>query len=179
MASDPAPTFAEVFEQLRQDRGWSPAEVARRLGVYPTEVSRWRHGRGGISITNVRKVADLFGVDRTTMERLAGYGDSNVNDTLATVDAERQSWGAWFQHLMDTQIPRSTWTAYTKACLAMAEVFKANDPSQLNMDNQGSLNKSPRNSDKGSEDDDMGDLLERYQPQRRTYQNTSVSLLPA
>lgn len=91
------PTFAEAFERLRTGRGWSPAEVARQLDVYPTEVSRWRRGLGGISIRNVRKVADVFGVDRAELERLAGYDDSSVTvaqDTLspeiaAMYDADR------------------------------------------------------------------------------------------
>lgn len=85
----PAPsTFAEFFERLRLGRGWTPAEVARRLDVYPTEVSRWRRGRGGISIRNVRKVADLFGVDRAELERLAGYGDSPVSVSKDTLNPE-------------------------------------------------------------------------------------------
>ncbi len=72
------PTFAEAFEQLRQARGLKPADIARELDVYPGEVSRWRRG-GGISITNVRKVAEFFGADRNWLEGLAGYPDSAVS----------------------------------------------------------------------------------------------------
>lgn len=80
MPVKPDPAFAEAFERLRKARGWSPAEVARRLDVYPTEVSRWRRGLGGISINNVRKIADLFEADRSWLEGLAGY-DSVPTDT--------------------------------------------------------------------------------------------------
>ena len=65
-------TFAEVFDQLVRTSGLSAAEIARRLDVYSGQVSHWRRG-GGISIANVRHVADLFGVDRAQLEELAGY----------------------------------------------------------------------------------------------------------
>lgn len=85
----PNPEFAKAFEQLRISRGWSPAEVARRLDVYPTEVSRWRRGVGGISIKNVRKIAALFEADRAWLERLAGHGD-NESGAIPEVGIHRQ-----------------------------------------------------------------------------------------
>jgi hypothetical protein len=40
-------------------------------------VSHWRRG-GGVSIANVHKIADLFGVDRAQLEVAAGYPASPV-----------------------------------------------------------------------------------------------------
>lgn len=79
------PTFASTLEHLRLARGWNQAELARQLGVYPAEVSRWVHG-GGISIPNVRKVAALFKVDPAELERLAGYGDSYGSIAQDSID---------------------------------------------------------------------------------------------
>lgn len=130
------PSFADTFEQLRIARGWSPAEVARRLGVYATEVSRWRHG-GGISIKNVRKVADLFGVDSKWLERLAGYDDSHSDPALDTLKDEHRIWQARYQHLLDVKVPPKLWDAYLTACEALADVFSG----ALNTDSAPSLSK--------------------------------------
>ena len=130
-------TFAQVFEDLRLQRGWSPAEVARRLAVYPSEVSRWRKG-GGINITNVWKVADLFGVERATLERLAGLGDSNVGSEGPTLppqtEAELQSYAAWYRTLVEKRVPRSMWAAYTAACDALADAFGVAGAAAVNTD---------------------------------------------
>lgn len=69
----PAAAFAAVLEELRTRRNMSPAELARRLDVSPTQVSRWRRGTAAPSIQNVRDIATLFGVDALTLETLAGY----------------------------------------------------------------------------------------------------------
>lgn len=158
-------TFAEAFERLRLARGWSPAEVARQLGVYPTEVSRWRRGRGGISIRNVRKVADLFGVDPATLEVLAGYASAASGTT--EVDAERQQWGTWYQHLIENKIPRSMWSAYTRACDALADVFKLALPPQ---------DETPLDQDFGNHKIEQA-LPQR--PARRRYESQSVASMIA
>jgi hypothetical protein len=67
--------FGEAFDRLVRDSGLSAAEIARRLDVYSGQVSHWRRG-GGITVLNVRKIADLFGVDRAQLEALAGYPPS-------------------------------------------------------------------------------------------------------
>lgn len=87
--SPPEQTFAQAFDQLRQARGLSQADVARALGVHRGEVSRWKAG-GGITIQNVRKIAVLFGVDSLWLERLAGY-DNRATAAEEYVDAELES----------------------------------------------------------------------------------------
>jgi transcriptional regulator with XRE-family HTH domain len=73
--------FAEVFDQLVRESGLSAAEIARRLDVYSGQVSHWRRGGpgGGISLSNVHKIADLFGVDRAQLEVAAGYRTAPAN----------------------------------------------------------------------------------------------------
>ncbi len=86
MPDEPArqPTFAEFFENLRLARGLNQAQLARELGVWDGNVGRWRKGQG-IEIENVRKIADWAGVDRSYLERLAGYGDRAVSLTRVGV----------------------------------------------------------------------------------------------
>lgn len=89
-------TFSDVFDQLVRDSGLSAAEIARRLDVYPGQVSHWRRG-GGISVANVRRVADLFGVDRAQLEVLAGYpAEPSVQDDspalAALISILRRRW---------------------------------------------------------------------------------------
>lgn len=87
----PEPTFAEVFEQLRLSRpGLTQAKLARELGEYEGNISRWRRGHG-IDVVKVWKIADYFGVDRSYLARLAGYRDNTPalrNDTDADPEIE-------------------------------------------------------------------------------------------
>ena len=73
----PDPQLGEVIDECLRRHQMRPADLARRLDVYSGEVSRWRRG-GGISIGNVRKIADLFGLDRSRLEALAGYGEQDA-----------------------------------------------------------------------------------------------------
>lgn len=80
-----------------QSRGLSQAKLAAAIGVYDGNVKRWRSGKG-IEIENVWKLADYFGIERSYLEQLAGYGDNHISlaqDTTidpgiaALYDAER------------------------------------------------------------------------------------------
>jgi transcriptional regulator with XRE-family HTH domain len=68
-------SFSAAIERLRRERGLTPAQLARALGEYEGNVSRWRRGKG-IDQLNVWKLADFFGVERAYLERLAGYDDN-------------------------------------------------------------------------------------------------------
>lgn len=116
MAVDVDPhLFATAFEQLRLARGWSPAEVARRLGADPTEVSRWRRGLGGIGIRNVRKIADLFAVDRGYLEQLAGFEPSGPADD----DPELTAYVEQFKAAV-RGVPRTFRGVVTQAAVGLA-----------------------------------------------------------
>jgi transcriptional regulator with XRE-family HTH domain len=68
-------SFSDAIERLRRERGLTPAQLARALGEYEGNVSRWRRGKG-IDQLNVWKLADFFGVERAYLERLAGYDNT-------------------------------------------------------------------------------------------------------
>lgn len=86
MARHPAPAFAAVLEQLREARGLSPADLARKLDVSPTQVSRWRRGLDVPSIERIEDIALFFGIERESLERLAGYRANTVAGEQDTID---------------------------------------------------------------------------------------------
>jgi transcriptional regulator with XRE-family HTH domain len=53
----------------REKRGLSQAEVARRVGTSPDQVSRWESGHRGISLTVFRQIAAALGVDPADLFR--------------------------------------------------------------------------------------------------------------
>jgi transcriptional regulator with XRE-family HTH domain len=58
-----APIHIRV-EELREAKGWSQAELARRSGVPQPTISRIEAGESGsISLANLERLADALGVD--------------------------------------------------------------------------------------------------------------------
>ena len=55
--------MAEVGRQIRRARemkGWNQATLAWHLGVSPSTVGRWEHGKAEPSILTMRRVASLL-----------------------------------------------------------------------------------------------------------------------
>ena len=52
----------KTLRQLRQERGWSLLDVARRLGVSESIVSRWERGERVPQPANQQRLAEFFGV---------------------------------------------------------------------------------------------------------------------
>ncbi len=55
-------TERKTIRQLRQARGWTQEDLARRLGVTQGGVSTWERGRGTPWPKYQQRLADLFGV---------------------------------------------------------------------------------------------------------------------
>jgi transcriptional regulator with XRE-family HTH domain len=147
----PEPTFAEVFERLRQTRGLSPAQLARELDEYEGNISRWRRGQG-IDHAKVRKVADYFGVDRGWLERLAGYGDSTASLAKERIEVERGMWAAVYDELIETKVPRAMWRSYIDACIALARAFEQINPAAPNAGSAPPSNDQPTKNDDAEEE---------------------------
>jgi len=52
----------QTIRQLRQARGWTQEQLARRVGVTQSGVSTWERGRGTPWPKLQQRLADLFGV---------------------------------------------------------------------------------------------------------------------
>ncbi len=125
--TDSTTPFAAWLEATMQRQGLSQAGLAREVGVADAQVSRWRRGQVVPSVRYLQRLADTFGVPRTTLDRLAGYpvaeapapdaADAGETERLA----ERQAYEAWFGRLLEQTVPRPLWPAYAEACAALAE----------------------------------------------------------
>lgn len=51
-----------AIRQLRLDRGWSVKDLGERVGVVPSQVSRWEHGSRAPYSDKLADVAKVFGV---------------------------------------------------------------------------------------------------------------------
>jgi transcriptional regulator with XRE-family HTH domain len=49
-----------TIRMLRQARGWSQYELARRIGVHPQAVYLWEHGRRTPQVAQMRKLGGVF-----------------------------------------------------------------------------------------------------------------------
>ena len=106
-------------------RGLSQAQLARAVGVADTQVSRWRRGQVVPTVQYLQRIADTFGVQRATLDRLVGYPVAEANASGASADpdleAELQAHQARLRDAMQTRLPRSMWRAYVEACVALAD----------------------------------------------------------
>lgn len=52
----------EKLQQLRKEKGWTQEELAERLYVSRTAISKWESGRGYPSIDSLKAISQLFSV---------------------------------------------------------------------------------------------------------------------
>ena len=50
------------LRQLREEQGLTQKDIATRLGVYPSAVTRWESGEKRPELPNLVKLADLYDV---------------------------------------------------------------------------------------------------------------------
>lgn len=68
----------------REELGWSQAELARRLRVPRSRLSRWEHGAHAPSLTALRTLSGVLGI--TADELLTGHDPlARVRNTLETM----------------------------------------------------------------------------------------------
>ncbi len=72
-----------ALKALRTEKGWTVQEVAGRLGVSSSKVSRLENGRRGASEPDIQRLCDLYEVDGEQREHLA---------ELARVGKQRVPW---------------------------------------------------------------------------------------
>ncbi len=118
--------FAGWLAATMSSRGLSQAQVARAVGVADTQVSRWRRGQVVPTVQYLQRIADTFGVQRTTLDRLVGYPVAEADSAAAAggdpdVEAELQALQARLRDAMQTRLPRTMWKAYVDACVALAD----------------------------------------------------------
>lgn len=85
--------LGQRLKTLREDRGWSQNELARRAGVHGVSISRWERGeRTEITLSQFVKLADALGVSlddllgRSTAPPAAEVAVRGVLEELSAVE---------------------------------------------------------------------------------------------
>ena len=63
--------FGEILQRLRNDKGWSQAQLARKVGLSDSQVANYELGRRKPSLQSLIDIARCFGV---TTDYLLGLG---------------------------------------------------------------------------------------------------------
>jgi len=58
----------KTIRELREERGWSQFELAVRAGVTPGTVGNWERGKTEPKATQLRRLAEVFGVAMDAIE---------------------------------------------------------------------------------------------------------------
>ncbi|EKE9668760.1 TPA: helix-turn-helix domain-containing protein [Listeria monocytogenes] len=74
-------TLSKKLEYLRNSKGWSKVEVAKRLGMKASSTySNWEYGNREPDIDTLKRIADLYGV---SVDYLLGGQKNKLVDTIA------------------------------------------------------------------------------------------------
>lgn len=57
-----------TIRELREEQGWSQFEFAIKAGVTPSTISNWERGVTEPKVSQLRKVAELFGVSMDVIQ---------------------------------------------------------------------------------------------------------------
>lgn len=84
----PPETLGERSRRLRKEKGWTQGELARRVGIKPSRISKYENGTYQPNLATVKAIADALG---TTTDHLLGCGpqpdsDSRLQDLLSRLD---------------------------------------------------------------------------------------------
>jgi transcriptional regulator with XRE-family HTH domain len=58
----------KTIRELREERGWSQFELAVKTGVTPSTISNWERGMTEPKVSQLRRLAELFGVSMDVIE---------------------------------------------------------------------------------------------------------------
>jgi len=123
--------FAGWLQASMLNRGMSQAQLARSVGVADTQVSRWRRGQVVPTLPYLQRLADTFGIERVTLDRLVGLPvaqmrrDDDHPSIEPEIAAELEVHEARLRTVLMNHLPRSMWRAYVEACVALADGLNA------------------------------------------------------
>ncbi|MDI6814267.1 MAG: helix-turn-helix transcriptional regulator, partial [Desulfitobacteriaceae bacterium] len=74
--------ISEKIKKLRHTKGWSQAQLAKKLGVHPQHISRYETGFSNPSAEILAKIAEVFGisVDYLLSENAEDVSEYKVKD---------------------------------------------------------------------------------------------------
>ena len=66
-STKPTPAFGSRLAALRQDRGWTQADLAERLGVTVKMVTYYEREAANPTANTLAKIAEAFGIEPTAL----------------------------------------------------------------------------------------------------------------
>lgn len=72
----------EPLIRLRKALGITEIELAGKLGVTQTTLSRWESGTRDITMSGIKKICNMYGV---SYEFLAGYSEKSGNEKIDNI----------------------------------------------------------------------------------------------
>lgn len=84
--------FNEKLKQLRQNKKWTQEELAEKLFISRTAVSKWESGRGFPSIESLKAISQVF--DISIDELLSN------SELISIAEKDKQQQQKRFQHLL-------------------------------------------------------------------------------
>lgn len=87
-------SIGKAIAKIRQDKGWSQSELARRLGVSPQTVQKWEAG-GAPRTRRLNSIAAALGITVSQLLEVADQisGEVSLTDVTST---RRQKLRIWF-----------------------------------------------------------------------------------
>lgn len=72
------PVAVPRFRAVREARGLSLREVARRANLNPAHLSRFERGQAGLSIDSLRRLADVLGLEELSRALAASLDEPTL-----------------------------------------------------------------------------------------------------
>jgi DNA-binding NarL/FixJ family response regulator len=114
--------FADTMKKLREEKGLSQNEIAKRMYVTRTTVSRWESGRRLPDAAMITRLSYVLGVDVNIL--ISAAAQSDKNPIVIMVDDNKVFLGDGIP-IIEEVIPNATVIGFTKPSEAV-EYAKAN-----------------------------------------------------
>ena len=114
--------FADTLKKLREEKGLSQSEIAKRMYVTRTAVSRWESGHRLPDAAMITRLSDVLGVDVNIL--ISAAAQSDENPIVIMVDDNKVFLGDGIP-IIEEVIPNATVIGFTKPSEAV-EYAKSN-----------------------------------------------------
>ena len=116
--------FADILKKLREKKGLSQNEIAKRIYVTRATISRWENGNRLPDAAMITRLSEVLGVDVNVLFHAAAQSDENL--IVIMVDDNKVILNGGLP-IIEEVIPNATVTGFTKPSEAV-EYAKTNRP---------------------------------------------------
>ena len=114
--------FADILKKLREKKGLSQNEIAKRMYVTRATISRWENGNRLPDAAMITRLSEVLGVDINVLFSAAAQSDESPNVILVDDNKIILTGGL---PILEEVMPNATVTGFTKPSEAI-EYSKAN-----------------------------------------------------